>query len=303
MRIDGELFMNNMVNKPFFIVNGGKDPLYPTTVVEPYIRQMEKGGVTIKYLPQPDAVHNTAWWPDVKDAYESFVHEHPRKALPDTITWESDLRGETGRAHWVVIDALAPTKKEGATLPDVNDVLGAAQPDFGIRVNGSTVMSVAAGSNADTFGLLPGDVVNKLGPRVVPTGLDVTDLLELTNPGTPLTITVLRSGQPVELKGTYNPVAAPSRRPLFTHTHPSGRVDVARNGNTVTVMTRRVGAFTLLLSPDQFDFSQPVKVVADGKPVFEGPVKKDVATLLKWAARDNDRTMLFGAEVAIKLGD
>ena len=44
MRIDGELFMHNMVNKPFFIVNGGLDPLYPTTLVEPYIQQMQKGG-------------------------------------------------------------------------------------------------------------------------------------------------------------------------------------------------------------------------------------------------------------------
>ncbi len=27
------------------------------------------------------------------------------------------------------------------------------------------------------------------------------------------------------------------------------------------------------------------------------PAGRDVATLLRWAARDNDRTMLFGAEI------
>ena len=36
--IDGEMFPNNFLNKPFFIVNGGRDPLYPTALVEPYIR-------------------------------------------------------------------------------------------------------------------------------------------------------------------------------------------------------------------------------------------------------------------------
>ena len=46
---DGEMFPNNFVNKPFFIVNGGKDPLYPTTLVEPYIKQMQAGGVEVKY--------------------------------------------------------------------------------------------------------------------------------------------------------------------------------------------------------------------------------------------------------------
>ena len=50
-----------------------------------------------------------------------------------------------------------------------------------------------------------------------------------------------------------------------------------------------------------FDFSKPVTVVADGKTVFEGRVQKSLATLMKWAARDNDRTMLFGAELKVTL--
>jgi poly(3-hydroxybutyrate) depolymerase len=303
MRIDGELFMNNMMDKPFFIVNGGRDPLYPTASVEPYIRQMQRSGVTLKYLPQPDAVHNTAWWPDVKDTYESFVREHPRVPLPDTLTWESDLRAGTSRAHWVVIDALAPQRKDAAALPDVNDVVGPAVPDFGVRVFGSTIRSVASGSNADSFGLLPGDVVEKVGPRAVPAALDVTDLLDLVAPGTPLTLTVRRGDGTLALTGTYNPVTAPSRTPFFSHVRPSGRVDLVRRGNAIAATTRKVSAFTLLLSPDQFDFSQPITVVADGKTVFEGTVKRDVATLLKWAARDNDRTMLFAAELPIKLAN
>jgi hypothetical protein len=37
----------------------------------------------------------------------------------------------------------------------------------------------------------------------------------------------------------------------------------------------------------------------NGKRAFQGAVKKDVGTLLRWAARDNDRTMLYGAEIRI----
>lgn len=301
MRIDGELFMHNMVNKPFFIVNGGMDPLYPTTLVEPYIQQMQKGGGVVTYLPQPQAVHNTAWWPELKDTYETFVREHPRAPLPDTLTWESDLRDGTGRAHWLVIDELAPNAKDSAVMADINERLGPAEPDFGARVAGARITTVAAGSNADSFGLVPGDIVAKIGPRVVPAAMDVTDLLDLVDPGTPLVLTVTRGSESVELKGTYNPVATPRRIPFFVHNRPSGRVDLVRSGNTVTATTRRVAAFTLLLSPDQFDFAKPIKVVADSKTVFEGTVKTDVATLLKWAAHDNDRTMLFGAEVRVRL--
>jgi hypothetical protein len=80
----------------------------------------------------------------------------------------------------------------------------------------------------------------------------------------------------------------------------SGRVDLVRNGNTVTVRSRGVKAFTLLLSPDQFDFDRSVTVVVNGRTAFDGRVEKSVDALTKWAARDNDRTMLFAAELTIK---
>jgi hypothetical protein len=62
-----------------------------------------------------------------------------------------------------------------------------------------------------------------------------------------------------------------------------------------------ITAFTLLLSPDAFDFAQPVTVIANGTQVFHARVEPSVQTLLKLAAADNDRTMLYGAEVQIKL--
>lgn len=40
---------------------------------------------------------------------------------------------------------------------------------------------------------------------------------------------------------------------------------------------------------------------ADGRTVFNGRVQKDLRTLMQWAAIDNDRTMLFGAELHIDL--
>ena len=35
--------------------------------------------------------------------------------------------------------------------------------------------------------------------------------------------------------------------------------------------------------------------------MFNGRVKKDLRTLLKWAAADNNRTMLFGAKIRVEL--
>jgi hypothetical protein len=170
-----------------------------------------------------------------------------------------------------------------------------------VRVSGSRITSVTAGSNADSFGLLPGDLVTRIDARVVPNGMDPTQLLELVDPGTPITLTVTRGTDSLQLKGTFNPTTMPRRMPFFEHSRPSGRVDLVRDGNTITATTRRVAAFTLLISPDQFDLSKPIRVVADGKTVFDAVVTPNVATLLKWAAKDNDRSMLFAAEVPVRL--
>jgi hypothetical protein len=88
---------------------------------------------------------------------------------------------------------------------------------------------------------------------------------------------------------------------LFQRPKHPGRVDLVRQGNTVQATTKGVTAFTLLLSPGKFDFSQPIKVVANGRTVFESRVEPNLKTLMKWAAHDNDRTMLYAAEIRIKL--
>lgn len=85
------------------------------------------------------------------------------------------------------------------------------------------------------------------------------------------------------------------------HRFPSGRIEVLKQGNQVSVLTRAIRRFRLLLSPDHFDFEQPVRVTANGRIVFEGMVTSGVGPLLRWAAEDLDRTMLFGAELDLDL--
>lgn len=219
---DGQVFPNNLRDKPAFVVNGGKDPLYPISEVEPFVRHL-MAGVDIEYHPQPEAGHNTAWWPEVKDSFEKFVATHPRDPHPDRLTWET-ANTDHKRAHWLVIDQLGMQPEDARSLADLNLM---RDPD-------------ASGG---------------AGPAL----------------------------------------------PLFSRPRRTGRVDLVRNGNTIQATTRGVVAFTLLLSPDKVDFNQPVKVVANGRTVFEGRVERNLKTLMTWAAHDNDRKMLYGAELKIKL--
>ena len=42
-------------------------------------------------------------------------------------------------------------------------------------------------------------------------------------------------------------------------------------------------------------------VTVNGRETFKGLVAKDPKVLLKWAARDNDRTRLYAAELTIEV--
>jgi hypothetical protein len=213
--VEADLFPNNLRNKPFFVVNGGRDQLYPIRTVEPYVNHLRMNGVEMKYLPQPNGEHNTRWWPEVKDPFEEFVRSHPRTPFPDRITWETTGDPLDNRFDWLIVDKTA--RERGGPSP-----------------------------------------------------------------------------------GDLNVIAQTGNR-LFDNPQPSGRVDLVRSGNAITLATRGVTELTLLLSPDEFDFTKPVKVDANGRVAFDGPVTRSLETLLKWAARDNDRTMLVGAELHLKI--
>ena len=78
-------------------------------LVDPYIAHLKNAGVDLIYRPQPNAGHDTSWWPDLKESFERFVADHPRRPLPDTLSWESGPPNIPSRAHWLVIDRLAPS--------------------------------------------------------------------------------------------------------------------------------------------------------------------------------------------------
>jgi len=228
---DHRIFPSNLRNKPLFVVNGGKDRLYPTWAVEPYTKHLLGAGVQIEYHPQPEGEHNTRWWPEVKGPYEDFVAAHPRDPDPDQLSWQAGPTdgndAPNNRAHWLIVDKFGVTPPLPRPLADLNAVKPDEFPLYDQSDNGV----------------------------------------------------------------------------LFDIDKSSGRVDLARAGNTIRASVEGVTQFTLLLSPDKFDFKQPVKVSVNGREVFNAKVAPSVKTLLKWAAQDNDRTMLYAVEAQIRLGD
>jgi hypothetical protein len=207
-----------------------------------------------------------------------------------------------------VIDRLGSVAGE-RQLPDTNLLRRGRELDFGLRISsardrGRRALEVVSGSNAFDIGLRAGDRFLEVNGVAVQTGRDIAEGMQAWEIGGPVRFVVERQGKRVALDGVFRPaeVEVPPA-PIFPRSKPSGRVDLVRRGNIVEASTQGVRAFTLLLSPSTFDFRRPITVLANGRTVFEGMVEPDVETMLKWAARDNDRTMVFGAELNIDMGE
>ncbi|MBM88681.1 MAG: hypothetical protein CMQ41_09920 [Gammaproteobacteria bacterium] len=82
-----------------------------------------------------------------------------------------------------------------------------------------------------------------------------------------------------------------------------GLLEANRNGNEINVIARGIGEFTLLLSPEEVDFSDVIRVNVNGERVFDNVVIQEKETLLNWAAQDLDRSMLFTAELNLKIDE
>ena len=80
-----------------------------------------------------------------------------------------------------------------------------------------------------------------------------------------------------------------------------GIMTVNKEGNSFTITAESVDAFTLLLSPEQVDFSEEVSVVVNGRPIFIGKVEQDMNTLLDWVVRDRDKSLLYTAALSLRI--
>ena len=304
--VDGEMHVVNLRAKPFFVVNGARDRLYPASVVEPYMRLFTEAGIDVDFRPQPEAGHDLSWWDEETDHVEAFIAATRRRPLPDLLAWETESTKEFNRAHWLVINELGSVEGESAldefeqvTVPGPRAPLGIDRVGELPGGAGLKVLRVGPGSLAEEAGILVEDIILDMGGTPTRTAESARDVILEIRPGQQLPVTVDRGGSRHTLTMSFPVSQSGEVRVAFPHSTPSGRVELERAGNTVTVSTRGVRRFTLLLSRDQFDLSEPVRVVTNGVVSHDAVVTPEVSTLLRWAMVDWDRNLLFDAELEV----
>ena len=84
----------------------------------------------------------------------------------------------------------------------------------------------------------------------------------------------------------------------------SQRVVAMRDGNTINLeQIKQLANLTILLDDRMADLDKPVRVVADGKPLSENIIQRQVGTLIATLVERGDPELVFSAELTVKLVD
>ena len=101
-------------NKPLYIVNTGRDRLYPAHSCQPtssicrsWARARFSECMRTRITRRPGGHDESA-------PFEEFVHDHQRDPLPIEISWETERIDRFNRAHWLVIDRLGRSTARAA---------------------------------------------------------------------------------------------------------------------------------------------------------------------------------------------
>jgi len=74
-RADGELFADNLTNRPIYAVNGEVDPLYPASAAYPFMVMLKRAGANLTFRVMPGAGHDTSWFSTEVNPIDAFEEE------------------------------------------------------------------------------------------------------------------------------------------------------------------------------------------------------------------------------------
>ena len=297
------LYLRNLKERPVFAAMTQDDPLYPAKSVLPHLQAAIEFGAAVRITSYPRGGHRPVYWGEQRAAFNRFVMDTEREALPDEIHWWC-ADTALGRIGWIAVEQIGPGAGDADALPDLNVESRPGRVLLGVSVDqthpgpGVRVTAVSAKSLAAAIEMKPGDVIVGLdGARIGDLG-DLRDALQAKSHGDKIALDLRRGDETVSLTGRL-PAFEP--RPLYLRTGPTARLSATVDNNVVDVISRNVRAFTIRLARRQFDLSEDVVVRVNGKELLRARPVANPELLLRGYAESADAGRLFAAELRIEV--
>ncbi|MEM7697676.1 MAG: PDZ domain-containing protein, partial [Verrucomicrobiota bacterium] len=280
-------FTRNAASIPWRITHGELDELYPGASQTGAIKRLDRAGTKVDWEVHPGLGHDTVATIEIEQPLlASWLSGKERDPYPDLIDWTVIDPIRYGRAYWVRVNRLSQWKQDPFTdLPDLTVPVSKPRPTsaiFGIQFDrdysgrGARVLGVANYSSAQSSGIRGGDIIVGVGDREIENLSDLQSAITgEESESSQRTVRYLRDAGTYTARFNLFPVKAP----IPDHSQ-AGRIRVERSGNQIKIRTHQIGAFEVLISPEEFDLSQEVTISVQGNEKFRGMIRPDSVFML-----------------------
>jgi predicted esterase len=291
----------NMSNSYIYVTTADRDRYYPTSQMERTISMAENAGAHISYRKLTgEHIASLADFDYV--SMLEYLDQHPRSPFPAAIIWET-TSPDYGFCRWLAIDEI--TVDEAATwYVDYNVALVDSTLSIGIipyeafSGGGVKVASVSGGDCvAARIGVKAEDIIIGGNGLRIDSLADLGRLRGTFKHGEEVTLTVKRGESELILNGR---VPEPRNYLVFKREKPSAVIKARYEDNHFDLLSSRVGAFRILISPEMVDVNRPVRVVLDGRLIFNRKVVPDIEYMLRTFLSTHDRKSLFVNELSLR---
>lgn len=294
------IYLPNLYNRPLYIVNTGKDWLYPVEEVTPYIEKICEVAGEITFKVYQEIGHNFGYGNREKPLILEFIKNTERESFPSRLKWETSSL-DLGRIDWLKIEKIEDVGNN-MEFEDLNPittykrvVLGVLI-DYEFRGKGVGIAKILENTLAEQLKIKKGDIIVSIDNEKVDKPSDLKKIISEKTPGDNVQITIVRDNKRLSFEESFE---KPEPEPAFSREKLSGRIEADVSGNRIDVRVKNVAAYTLFISRKQFNLNKDIEVYTNGEISFKGRVEPDIEFMLRQAAKGMDRTRIFIGKIEI----
>ncbi|PIP11882.1 MAG: hypothetical protein COT45_03500 [bacterium (Candidatus Stahlbacteria) CG08_land_8_20_14_0_20_40_26] len=299
------IYLPNLYNRPLYIVNTGKDYLYPIDEVTPYIEKICQiaGEVTFKTYQEFGHLPPFGYRDKEKPLILEFMRNTEREPFSSRLKWETSSP-DLGRIDWLKIEKIEDISNN-VEFDDLNPITTykrvtiGVDIDYGFKGKGVRIKKIRENTLAERLNLKSGDVIIGLDDKETDKPSTLREIISEKRPGDQISLIIIRNNKRLTFEGKFE---KPEPEPAFSREKLSGRIEAEVTGNRIDVKVKNIGAYTVFISRDQFDIDKDIEIYTNGELSFKGKIKPDIEFMLRQATKDMDRSMIFigKIEIAVK---
>lgn len=267
-----QVYVDNLNNKPLYIINTKKDELYPSESIQPIIQYLQKRSSNITYR-DIEGNHQMDYLPKEQIGLTAFIKNNSKK-IATTISLETNDT-YSNSFDWLMIQQVAQDHKVAQWHKEPKLQLFDSRASFGIgfdsqydgiglKVNQLKNDSVSAAQ----LGVQAGDILLCIEGDTLTSLYDPYVYTAKKKAGDATNLTIIRDNNPMTLNGHFN---NGFYFPLFNYKQPSGKVLAKYKNNKFIIKTSCVRTIKIDYSQLSIDYSRPIILHLNGKKQLAKP--------------------------------